>query len=46
MAEHKTRILSDLYFSNAKQTIEIDASTTPEEQVAIEASKAIWNLYK
>jgi len=46
MAEHKTRILRDLCFPNAKQTIEIDASTMLEEQVSIEASKAIWNLYK
>ena len=46
MAENKTRILSDLFFSNAKQTIEIDASIMLEEQVTIEASKAIWNLYQ
>ena len=46
MAKHKTSILSDLRFPNAKQTIELDASEMGEEQVAIEASIAIWNLYK
>ena len=46
MAKHKTSILSDLRFPNTKQTIELDASEMGEEQVAIEASVAIWNLYK
>ena len=46
MAKHKTSILSDLRFPNAKQTIELDASEMCEEQVAILASIAIWNLYK
>ena len=46
MAKHKTSILSDLSFPNAKQTIELGASEMCEEQVAIEASMAIWNLYK
>lgn len=46
MAENKTNILSDLCFPNSNRTIEIDASTMLEKQVAIEVSKAIWNLYK
>jgi GTPase SAR1 family protein len=46
MAEHKTRILSNLHFPNAIQTIELDASKMLEEQVMTEASIAIWNLYK
>ena len=45
MAEQKIRILSNLCFPKAKQTIQIDASTMHAKEVAIEASKAIWNLY-
>jgi len=46
MAKQKTSILSDLRFPNAKQTIELDASKMREEQVAIQASIAIWKIYK